>query len=161
MQAELKVLNVYHREEVDSLFAFTSDHADRFKRDNDGQEIASGKPNFLCEALAPPAVWPLLMLSFVAGEQVWFLLKHGTKFDRGKLSRKMAWGLIDDYMKRTHKTDVRFFQLMEFYKVYGIGLEKTMGLTKARAEAVLTSMVGLSAASFAATPLLGPASTHI
>jgi len=51
--------------------------------------------------------------------------------------------MIDDYMKRNHNTDVRFFQLMEFYKVYGIGLDKTMNLTKARAEAILTSMVCL------------------
>ena len=55
----------------------------------------------------------------------------------------MAWSVIDDYMKRNHNTDVRFLQLMEFYKVYGIGLDKTMNLTKARAEAVLTSMVCL------------------
>ena len=43
LQVELKkAITVYHREEVDSLFTFTSDHADRFKRDNDGQDIASG-----------------------------------------------------------------------------------------------------------------------
>ena len=77
----------------------------------------------------------------LAGEQVWFLLKHGERFERGKLSRKMAWGMIHDYMRRNHRTDVRFFQVMEFYKVYGIGLDKTLGLSKARAEAILNNMV--------------------
>ena len=47
LQVELKkAMTVYHREEVDTLFAFTSDHADRFKRDNDGQDIASGTITF-------------------------------------------------------------------------------------------------------------------
>ncbi|KAK9827574.1 hypothetical protein WJX74_011054 [Apatococcus lobatus] len=115
LMAELKVLKVYHREEVDSLFQFTQHNADRFKRDNDGQDVASG-------------------------EQVWFLLKMGENIDRAKLSKKMAWGLIDTFMKEKRHGDIRFFQMMEFYKVFGIGLDQTMSLSKARADAILTQL---------------------
>ena len=52
LRAELAILEVYQREEVDNLFEFTSNYVERFKMENDGQEIARGAWSFAFPALA-------------------------------------------------------------------------------------------------------------
>ena len=43
MQCELAHLEVYTRDDVDGLFKYTQTIADKFKLDNEGQDIASGE----------------------------------------------------------------------------------------------------------------------
>ena len=75
-----------------------------------------------------------------AGEQLWFLMKHMVQFVREKLSKKYAYTLINEYQKKNGFGDIKFFQIMRFYKM-GIGLDKSLPLSQAKAEKIYDTMV--------------------
>ena len=77
-----------------------------------------------------------------AGEQLWFLMTHGiVDFEREKLTKKYAYTLINGYQKTNRLGDIRFYQVLRFYKQLGIAPAKSLKLSQAKAETIHESMV--------------------
>ena len=68
-------------------------------------------------------------------------MKHMVQFAREKLSKKYAYTLINEYQKKNRFGDIKFFQIMRFYKLLGIGLDKSLPLSQAKAEKIYDTMV--------------------